>query len=63
MIDAGCNAINLLQVAPPSGWSFEPSEVGLNVDGVSDSCSQGKDINFFFKGFAVTGKVFTSDIV
>lgn len=47
----------ILRVSPPPGWSFEPSEVALNADGVSDSCSQGKDINFFFKGFAVTGRV------
>lgn len=50
----------ILRVAPPPGWSFEPSEVALNVDGVSDSCSQGKDINFFFKGFAVTGMVISA---
>jgi hypothetical protein len=46
-----------LQIEPPAGWSFEPKEVILNVDGVNDYCSQGKDINFVFKGFAVTGKV------
>jgi hypothetical protein len=48
-----------LQIEPPAGWSFEPKEVILNVDGVTDSCSQGKDINFMFKGFAITGKVST----
>jgi hypothetical protein len=29
----------------------------LNVDGRTDQCSQGKDINFVFKGFAITGRV------
>jgi hypothetical protein len=48
-----------LQIEPPAGWSFEPKEVILNVDGVTDYCSQGKDINFVFKGFAITGKVST----
>lgn len=42
---------------PPRGWSFEPTEVELNVDGVADDCSQGKDINFTFKGFGITGRV------
>jgi hypothetical protein len=49
----------VLQIEPPAGWSFEPKEVILNVDGTTDYCSQGKDINFVFKGFAITGKVST----
>jgi hypothetical protein len=44
-------------VDPPRGWSFEPTEVALNVDGVTDDCSQGNDINFIFKGFGITGRV------
>lgn len=32
-------------------------EVLLHVDGTSDACSQGKDINFTFKGFGITGRV------
>lgn len=47
------------QIEPPEGWSFEPKEVILNVDGITDQCSQGKDINFVFMGFAITGKVST----
>ncbi|KAJ9574412.1 hypothetical protein L9F63_025943, partial [Diploptera punctata] len=47
----------VLKIEPPEGWSFEPKEVNLVVDGSTDKCSQGKDINFVFKGFAVTGKV------
>ena len=27
------------------------------VDGKYDMCSQGKDINFTFKGFGIAGKV------
>lgn len=49
--------IILWQVEPPPGWSFEPTEVKLNVDGSTDICSQGKDINFIFKGFGITGRV------
>lgn len=45
------------QVSPPSGWSFEPEEVMLKVDGETDACTLGQDINFHFKGFAVIGKV------
>nr|XP_031847877.1 nodal modulator 3 [Nomia melanderi] len=47
----------VLKVDPPRGWSFDPMEVLLHVDGTSDACSQGKDINFTFKGFGITGKV------
>ncbi|XP_072764167.1 BOS complex subunit NOMO3 isoform X2 [Anoplolepis gracilipes] len=45
----------ILKVDPPRGWSFEPTEVTLNVDGVTNDCSQ--DINFTFKGFGITGRV------
>lgn len=45
------------QLEPPPGWSFTPTRVDLVVDGVSDLCSQGKDIDFNFKGFGITGKV------
>ncbi|EDW08984.1 nodal modulator 3 [Drosophila mojavensis] len=47
----------LLSIAPPPGWSFEPEHVELNFDGKNDVCSQGKDVNFVFKGFGITGKV------
>ncbi|EDW61622.1 BOS complex subunit NOMO1 [Drosophila virilis] len=47
----------LLTIAPPPGWSFEPEHVELNFDGKNDVCSQGKDVNFVFKGFGITGKV------
>ena len=35
----------------------EPESVDLHVDGSSDKCSLGQDINFQFKGFGVVGKV------
>lgn len=47
----------IIKVSPPSGWSFDPEEVSVKVDGETDACSLGKDINFHFKGFAVIGKV------
>ncbi|CAG9855021.1 unnamed protein product [Phyllotreta striolata] len=47
----------LLELSPPPGWSFEPKNVALNIDGETDLCSQGKDINFIFKGFGITGKI------
>ena len=55
---------NHLQVVAPEGWSFSPSEVAISVDKVADklvdaqeSCSTGKDINFHFQGFSISGKV------
>lgn len=46
-----------LKIQPPSGWHFEPKEVPILFDGVNDPCSLALDINFSFKGFAVSGKV------
>ncbi|XP_030379787.1 nodal modulator 3 [Scaptodrosophila lebanonensis] len=46
----------LLSISPPPGWSFEPKQVPLTFDGKTDVC-QGKDVNFVFKGFGITGKV------
>lgn len=50
----------VLKVHPPPGWSFEPSQVELSVDGVADKCSTGQDINFSFNGFGITGRVITA---
>ncbi|XP_061708371.1 BOS complex subunit NOMO3 [Cydia pomonella] len=50
----------VLKVHPPPGWSFEPSEVNLNIDGVTDQCSTGQDVNFSFNGFGITGLVITA---
>ncbi|XP_045510959.1 nodal modulator 1 [Colias croceus] len=50
----------ILKVHPPAGWSFEPSQVVLSVDGETDQCSRGQDINFSFNGFGITGKVITA---
>uniref|UniRef100_A0A8C4QP48 Nodal modulator n=1 Tax=Eptatretus burgeri TaxID=7764 RepID=A0A8C4QP48_EPTBU len=47
----------ILTIEPPQGWSFEPSRVELQVDGHSDRCSRGEDIDFTFQGFAITGQV------
>lgn len=47
----------VLRVEPPKGWSFEPSAVDLHVDGSTDPCSAGRDIDFTFQGFSIFGKV------
>ncbi|XP_036042934.1 nodal modulator 1 isoform X2 [Onychomys torridus] len=47
----------ILKIEPPLGWSFEPTSVELHVDGVSDICTKGGDVNFVFTGFSVNGKV------
>lgn len=47
----------IIRVAAPAGYSFEPEEIKFNFDGVNDICSQKKDVNFYFKGFGITGKV------
>lgn len=44
-------------------WSFsvviEPKQIDLNIDGKTDPCSKGEDLNFKFSGFAVKGQVST----
>lgn len=47
----------MLKIEPPVGWSFDPNSVELNIDGTTDKCSQGEDINFVFTGFTLSGKV------
>lgn len=44
-------------MVPPPGWSFTHTKVNLVIDGATDLCSEGKDINFVFKGFGITGKI------
>lgn len=47
----------VFQISSIYKWSFEPKQIKLNFDGVTDACSSGKDIIFQFKGFRVFGKV------
>ena len=47
----------LLKILPPSGWSFEPSEFELNIDGETDPCALNRDLNFVFRGFGLAGRV------
>ncbi|XP_048407987.1 BOS complex subunit NOMO1 [Stegostoma tigrinum] len=50
----------VLKIEPPLGWSFEPTNVDLHVDGINDICTKGEDINFVFTGFSVSGKVLSN---
>ncbi|XP_037076289.1 nodal modulator 2-like [Pollicipes pollicipes] len=47
----------VIKIEPPDGWTFEPSQVALAIDGQTDRCSAGQDIDFSFRGFGVTGQV------
>lgn len=47
----------VLKVEPPQGWSFDPVSVDLHIDGKTDRCTKGEDINFIFTGFTLFGKV------
>ncbi|XP_028401177.1 nodal modulator 1-like [Dendronephthya gigantea] len=47
----------VLKVEPPQGWSFDPLSVDLHIDGTTDKCTKGEDINFIFTGFTMSGKV------
>eukprot|EP01147_Barroeca_monosierra_P002034 gene2034-5107_t len=45
------------EISAPPGWNFEPQQISINFNGESDDCSQGKDINFEFVGFDISGQV------
>jgi len=47
----------VLRIEPPSGWGFSPKEIKLSIDGSTDPCSKGEDLNFKFTGFTVSGSV------
>ena len=47
----------VLKGIPPRGWKIEPSEFEFNIDGETDPCSKGVDMNFEFIGFGITGSV------
>lgn len=49
----------VLKLEPPTGWIFDPVSVDLHIDGETDKCSRGEDINFQFTGFTVVGNVFS----
>lgn len=49
-----------MKISPPPGWSFEPEQIYINFDGKTDVCSLGKDVNFVFKGFGITGQTIDS---
>ena len=36
---------------------LEPTSVELNIDGTTDQCSRGEDVNFQFTGFGLIGTV------
>lgn len=52
----------VLKIHPPAGWSFQPEHVDLFIDGTTDHCSTGQDINFVFNGFGITGTVNTQGL-
>ncbi|KAI1296508.1 Nodal modulator 1 [Halotydeus destructor] len=54
---------HVLRVEPPEGWVFEPNEVTIKIDGQSDPCSRGEDVNFIFKGFSISGKVLSNGLL
>lgn len=47
----------IIKVESQSGWSFEPSQVEVTVDGANDVCSKGEDVNFQFQGLTLEGQV------
>jgi len=52
----------IISVIPPDGWTFQPDKIVLDIDGVTDSCSKGEDLNFVFQGFTVSGHVLSKGL-
>ncbi|CAF0788984.1 unnamed protein product [Adineta steineri] len=50
----------ILKLLPPSGWSFDPSQIELNIDGETDPCTLNHDLNFAFRGFGLAGRVISA---
>ncbi|KAI6176776.1 hypothetical protein M3Y97_00835400 [Aphelenchoides bicaudatus] len=46
----------------PTGYVFEPSRIPIIIDGQTDQCTKGIDINFELFGFTVSGKVRSGDL-
>eukprot|EP00741_Cyanophora_paradoxa_P017414 tig00020965_g16823.t1 len=46
----------LVKVEGPDGWAFEPGQVSVTI-GDDNMCNDGKDINFLFTGFTLSGRV------
>ena len=46
-----------LTIEGPLGWSFEPKEYQIVVNEGDNECNGGKDLNFVFTGFSLSGKV------
>ncbi|VDN06963.1 unnamed protein product [Thelazia callipaeda] len=44
-----------IRLFAPDGWFFEPNIFDLKVDGKTDVCTKGEDINFILEAFAVQG--------
>eukprot|EP00096_Caligus_rogercresseyi_P010264 TRINITY_DN3679_c0_g2_i1.p1 TRINITY_DN3679_c0_g2~~TRINITY_DN3679_c0_g2_i1.p1 ORF type:complete len:1095 (+),score=317.77 TRINITY_DN3679_c0_g2_i1:50-3334(+) len=47
----------VLKIKLPPSWETEPSEITVAIDGVSDPCTTNKDLDFVFKGFAISGRI------
>uniref|UniRef100_A0A915PI40 Uncharacterized protein n=1 Tax=Setaria digitata TaxID=48799 RepID=A0A915PI40_9BILA len=50
-----------IRLFAPDGWFFKPSTFDLKVDGKSDLCTKGEDINFVLSAFAVEGTLRSGD--
>ncbi|XP_040569395.1 BOS complex subunit NOMO2 [Lepeophtheirus salmonis] len=47
----------VLKIKLPPSWETEPSEISVSIDGVNDPCTKNKDLDFIFKGFAISGSI------
>ncbi|KAI3380335.1 hypothetical protein SNEBB_003305 [Seison nebaliae] len=47
----------ILEVVAPRGWSFKQKSYQIEIDGKTDKCSKGENIDFEFVGFGLSGLI------
>ena len=50
-----------LTIEGPVGWSFEPNHYDIIINEEDNECMGGKDLNFVFTGFSLSGRVIGED--
>jgi len=50
----------VIKVESEAGWNFSPAEQSVHVDGSTDACSNGQDLNFQFVGLTIGGAVLSA---
>ncbi|CAK9295626.1 unnamed protein product [Gordionus sp. m RMFG-2023] len=53
------NGTYTIKLDVPGNWNFYPSEYNILIDGVTDQCTKGENLNFDFAGFYLSDRIYT----